>query len=96
MTTKPKGQKSALAVPQPDPDGFSEIVALIATSGSKVPTAPSIPPPSSTLYWAGRRAPISRKIEAAGWGKGTVENLAPPVHRPFASRAARLLPTQPI
>jgi len=32
MTTKPKRQKSALAVPQPDPDGFAEIVALIATS----------------------------------------------------------------
>ena len=73
MTTKPKRQKSALAVPQPDPDGFAEIVALIATSQQKAYRA--VNTALIDLYWqVGEH--ISRKIEAAEWGSGTVENLA--------------------
>jgi predicted nuclease of restriction endonuclease-like (RecB) superfamily len=73
MTTKPKRQKSALAVPQPDPDGFTEIVALIATSQQNAYRA--VNTALIDLYWqVGER--ISRKIEAAEWGTGTVENLA--------------------
>ena len=73
MTTKPKRQKSALAVPQPDPDGFTEIVALIATSQQNAYR--SVNTALIDLYWqVGEH--ISRKIEAAEWGSGTVENLA--------------------
>lgn len=73
MTTKPKRQKSALAVPQPDPDGFAEIVALIATSQQSAYRA--VNTALIDLYWqVGEH--ISRKIEAAEWGSGTVENLA--------------------
>ena len=73
MTTKPKRQKSALAVPQPDPDGFTEIVALIATSQQNAYRA--VNTALIDLYWqVGEH--ISRKIEAAEWGSGTVENLA--------------------
>jgi predicted nuclease of restriction endonuclease-like (RecB) superfamily len=73
MTTKPKGQKSALAVPQPDPDGFAEIVALIATSEQNAYRA--VNTVLIDLYWQVGEY-ISRKIEAAEWGSGTVENLA--------------------
>jgi predicted nuclease of restriction endonuclease-like (RecB) superfamily len=73
MTTKPKRQKSKLAVPQPDPDGFAEIVALIATSQQNAYRA--VNTALIDLYWqVGEH--ISRKIEAAEWGSGTVENLA--------------------
>ena len=73
MTTKPKRQKSALAVPQPNPDGFAEIVALIATSQQNAYRA--VNTALIDLYWqVGEH--ISRKIEAAEWGSGTVENLA--------------------
>jgi predicted nuclease of restriction endonuclease-like (RecB) superfamily len=73
MTTKPKRQKSALAVPQPDPDGFAEIVALIATSKQNAYRA--VNTVLIDLYWQVGEY-ISRKIEAAEWGSGTVENLA--------------------
>jgi predicted nuclease of restriction endonuclease-like (RecB) superfamily len=73
MTTKPKRQKSALAVPQPDPDGFTEIVALIATSQQDSYRA--VNTVLIDLYWQVGEY-ISRKIEAAEWGSGTVENLA--------------------
>jgi predicted nuclease of restriction endonuclease-like (RecB) superfamily len=73
MTTKPKRQKSALAVPQPDPDGFAEIVALIATSQQNAYRA--VNTALIDLYWQVGEY-ISRKIEAAEWGSGTVENLA--------------------
>jgi predicted nuclease of restriction endonuclease-like (RecB) superfamily len=73
MTTKPKRQKSALAVPQPDPDGFAEIVALIATSEQNAYRA--VNTVLIDLYWQVGEY-ISRKIEAAEWGSGTVENLA--------------------
>jgi predicted nuclease of restriction endonuclease-like (RecB) superfamily len=73
MTTKPKGQKSALAVSQPDPDGFAEIVALIATSEQNAYRA--VNTVLIDLYWQVGEY-ISRKIEAAEWGSGTVENLA--------------------
>ena len=73
MTTKPKRQKSALAVPQPDPDGFAEIVALIATSQQNAYRA--VNTVLIDLYWQVGEY-ISRKIEAAEWGSGTVENLA--------------------
>ena len=73
MTTKPKRQKSALAVPQPDPDGFAEIVALIATSEQNAYRA--VNTVLVDLYWQVGEY-ISRKIEAAEWGSGTVENLA--------------------
>jgi predicted nuclease of restriction endonuclease-like (RecB) superfamily len=73
MTAKPKRQKSALAIPQPDPDGFAEIVALIATSQQNAYRA--VNTALIDLYWqVGEH--ISRKIEAAEWGSGTVENLA--------------------
>jgi predicted nuclease of restriction endonuclease-like (RecB) superfamily len=73
MTTKPKRQKSALAVAQPDPDGFAEIVALIATSQQNAYRA--VNTALIDLYWQVGEY-ISRKIEAAEWGSGTVENLA--------------------
>ncbi len=73
MTTKPKLQKSALAVPPPDPDGFAEIVALIATSQQDAYRA--VNTALIDLYWQVGEY-ISRKIEAAEWGSGTVENLA--------------------
>jgi predicted nuclease of restriction endonuclease-like (RecB) superfamily len=73
MTTKPKRQKSALAVPQPDPDGFAEIVALIAASEQNAYRA--VNTVLIDLYWQVGEY-ISRKIEAAEWGSGTVENLA--------------------
>ncbi|WP_263379556.1 PDDEXK nuclease domain-containing protein [Granulicella paludicola] len=73
MTTKPKRQKSAMAVPQPDPDGFTEIVALIATSQQNAYRA--VNTALIDLYWQVGEY-ISRKIEAAQWGSGTVENLA--------------------
>ena len=73
MTTKPKRQKSALAVPQPAPDGFAEIVALIATSQQSAYRA--VNTALIDLYWQVGEY-ISRKIEAAEWGSGTVENLA--------------------
>ena len=73
MTTKPKRQKSALAVPQPEPDGFSEIVALIATSQQNAYRA--VNTALIDLYWQVGEY-ISRKIEAAEWGSGAVENLA--------------------
>ncbi len=73
MTTKPKRKKSALAVPQPDPDGFAEIVALIAMSQQNAYRA--INTALIDLYWQVGEY-ISRKIEAAEWGSGTVENLA--------------------
>ncbi len=73
MTTKPKRQKSALAIPQPDPDGFAEIVALIATSQQNAYRA--VNTALIDLYWQVGEY-ISRKIEAAEWGSGTVENLA--------------------
>ena len=73
MTKKPKRQKSALAVPPPDPDGFAEIVALIATSQQNAYRAVN-----TALIDLYRQVGeyISRKIEAAEWGSGTVENLA--------------------
>jgi len=73
MTTKPKRPKSALAVPQPDPDAFAEIVALIVTSQQDAYRA--VNTALIDLYWqVGEH--ISRKIEVAEWGSGTVENLA--------------------
>ncbi len=73
MTTKPKRQKSALVVPQPDPDGFAEIVASIAASQQNAYRA--VNTALIDLYWqVGEH--ISRKIEAAEWGSRTVENLA--------------------
>jgi predicted nuclease of restriction endonuclease-like (RecB) superfamily len=62
-----------LAVPQPDPDGFAEIVALIATSERNAYRA--VNTVLIDLYWQVGEY-ISRKIEAAEWGSGTVENLA--------------------
>ena len=67
MTTKPKRQKSALAVPQPDPDGFAEIVALIATSQQNAYRA--VNTALIDLYWQVGEY-ISRKIESAEWGSG--------------------------
>ena len=92
MTTKPKGQKSALVVPQPDPDEFAEIVALIATSEQNAYRA--VNTLLIDLYWQVGEY-VSRKIEAAEWGSGTGREPGP-VHRPYASGVARLLPTQPI
>lgn len=62
-----------MAVPQPDPDGFAEIVALIATSQQNAYRA--VNTALIDLYWQVGEY-ISRKIEAAEWGSGTVENLA--------------------
>ena len=73
MTTEPKLQKSALAVPKPEPDGFAEVVALIATSQQNAYRA--VNTALIDLYWQVGEY-ISRKIEAAEWGAGTVENLA--------------------
>lgn len=73
MTPKPKLQKPALDMPKPDPDGFAEIVALISTSQQDAYRA--VNTILINLYWQVGEY-ISRKIEAAEWGDGTVESLA--------------------
>jgi predicted nuclease of restriction endonuclease-like (RecB) superfamily len=73
MTPKPKRQKPSLDVPMRDPHGFAEIVALISTSQQNAYRA--VNTALIDLYWQVGEY-ISRKIEAAEWGTGTVENLA--------------------
>ena len=70
---KPRRQKSALAVPEPDPDRFTEIVALIATSQQNAYRAVN-----TALIDLYRQVGeyISRKIQAAECGSRTVGNLA--------------------
>ncbi|WP_051979200.1 DUF1016 N-terminal domain-containing protein [Edaphobacter aggregans] len=56
-----------------DEVAFSEVVRLIAASREKAIQA--VNTALIDLYWQ-KRATISRKIEAAEWGDGTVDRLA--------------------
>ena len=64
---------AALQSTKKDEVTFSEVVRLIAASREKV--VQSVNTALIDLYWE-LGATISRKIEAAEWGDGTVDRLA--------------------